>query len=136
MKRFLPIIVLAAATLSGCSSTQNEAPCKNFEATYNAVDLRDKLRVNDASGDDYRPSLKKLADTAAAGSAKAGGDVKTKLESIVEEEAMYAKTETETNLPYDFLDMRIKINNTRDGLVQACKDSGYPIQLEPDHPVK
>jgi hypothetical protein len=130
------VVALCAATLSGCSSAQNEAPCKDFEATYNAVDLRDKLRVNDPSGDDYRPSLKKLAETAKAGSAKASGDVKTNLESIVDEEGLYAKTATESNLPYDFLDVRIKIANTRDDLVQACKDSGYPIQLEPDRPTK
>lgn len=132
----LPILVIAlcAATLSGCSSSQNEAPCKDFEAAYNAADLRDKLRVNDPSGDDYRPSLKKLAETAAAGGAKAGGDVKSKLESIAQLEAMYAKTATERNLPYDYLDLRSRLDKARDGLVEACKDSGYPIALEPDRP--
>lgn len=130
------VIALCAATLSGCSSAQNEAPCKDFEATYNAVDLRDKLNVRIPSGEDYRPSLKKLAETAAAGSAKAGGEVKERLESIVNEEAMYAKTATEVDLPYDFLDVRIQLGHSRDGLVKACNDSGYPIQLEPDHPVK
>lgn len=132
----LPLLVIAlcAAALSGCSSAQNEAPCKDFEAAYNAADLRDKLRTHDPSGDDYRPSLKKLAETAAAGSAKASGDVKSKLESIDDLEAMYAKTATERDLPYDFLDLRIRLDKTRDGLVEACKDSGYPIALEPDHP--
>ncbi|HEX9227066.1 MAG TPA: hypothetical protein VF885_10500 [Arthrobacter sp.] len=130
------VVALCAVTLSGCSSSQNEAPCKDFEAAYNAADLRDKLRVHDPSGDDYRPSLKKLAESASASSAKAGGDVKSKLESIAQLEAMYAKTATERNLPYDYLDLRIRLDTARDGLVQACKDSGYPIQLEPNHPNK
>lgn len=131
----LPVLLaVAAVALSGCSPTENAAPCKDFEATYNAVDLRDKLRVNDASGDDYRPSLKRLADTARAGSAKASGDVKTKLESFAGLETMYAKTASESNLPYSFLDLRIRLSTTRDGLVEACQKSGYPIALEPDHP--
>lgn len=130
------VVALCAVTLSGCSSAQNEAPCKDFEATYNAVDLRDKLNVRVPSGEEYRPSLKKLAETADAGEEKASGDVKAHLQSIVLQETRYARTATESNLPYDFLDVRIELDEARDALVEACKASGYPIQLEPNHPNK
>jgi hypothetical protein len=130
------VVALCAATLSGCSSAQNEAPCKDFEATYNAVDPRDKLRLNDPSGKDFEHSLKKLAETADAGSAKASGDVQAHLQSIVLQQTRYARTATESNLPYDILDVRVQLDTARDALVDACKASGYPIQLEPNHPNK
>jgi hypothetical protein len=124
------VVALCAATLSGCSSAQNEAPCKDFETTYNAVDLRDKLRLNHPSGKDYEPSLKKLAETARAGDEKASGDVKRHLQSIVLQERLYAEA------PTGLLDIRIKLDAARDALVEACQASGYPIQLEPNHPTK
>ncbi|WP_427136701.1 hypothetical protein [Pseudarthrobacter sp. S9] len=134
----LPILVAIAGVmaLSGCSSAQNEAPCKDFETTYNAVDLRDKLITVDSRGADYRPSLKKLADTAKAGAEKASGDVQTHLSAIVSQEAMYEKTATQSDLPYTFLDVRGMLDKSRDNLVKGCKDSGYPIELEPDYPVR
>lgn len=130
------VAALCTATLSGCSSAQNEAPCKDFEATYNAVDLRDKLSVRDPSGEGYRPSLKKLAETADAGEEKASGDVKAHLQSIVLQEKRYARTATESDLTYGILDVRYDLDDARDALVEACTASGYPIQLEPDHPTR
>lgn len=136
-----PILValtlgLVATTLVSCSSAQNEAPCKDFETMYNAVDLRDKLITIDDRGKDYRPSLKKLADTARAGTEKATGEVKENLTSYVSHTEAYEKTATETDLAYDFLDVRGWLDEARDDLVKSCSASGYPISLEPDHPVK
>lgn len=137
MKAIFPMITagVCAITLAGCSSAENEAPCKDFETTYNAVDLRDKLNVLDGSGDDYRPSLRKLGDAAQAGANKASGDVKKWLTSYVGRVAAYEKTGTDADLMYDFLDVRGWLDDDRDKLVDACKASGYPIELEPDHPV-
>lgn len=129
-------LVLVATALASCSSAQNEAPCKDFETMYNAVDLRDKKITIDARGKDYRPSLEKLADTAKAGAEKATGEVKENLTSYVSHAEAYEKTQTETNLAYDFLDVRRWLDQARDNLVESCDASGYPISLEPDHPVK
>ncbi|MFE4195863.1 hypothetical protein ACFRJ9_08355 [Paenarthrobacter sp. NPDC056912] len=127
---------LGSVSLSGCSSTQNEGPCKDFERMYNAVDLRDKLIVVDWRGEDYRPSLKKLAATAGAGAAQASGEVKSNLDRIVQLEDMYTKTATGADVPYSFLDVRGWLDDARDKLVDACSSSGYAIALEPDHPVR
>ncbi|MFJ4264697.1 hypothetical protein ACIPYU_19835 [Paenarthrobacter nicotinovorans] len=138
MKKHITLLlgaVLTSVSLSGCSSTQNEGPCKDFEQTYNAVDLRDKLVTVDRRGDDYRPSLKKLAATAEAGAAQASGEVKSNLDRIVQLEGMYTKTATGADVPYSFIDVRIWLDEARDKLVDACSSSGYAIALEPDHPV-
>lgn len=103
---------------------------------YNEVDLRDKLIVVDERGKDYRPSLKKLADTARAGADKATGDVKENLELYVLNAKRYEKTETMSDLPYDYLDVRGWLENAREKLVESCEASGYPIELEPDRPVR
>lgn len=136
MKLFLgaTALGLVVTALTGCSSAQNEGPCKEFETTYNAVDLRDKLITIDERGADYRPSLKKLADTARSGAEQATGEVKENLTSYVSHAEAYEKTQTETDLPYSFLDVRIWLDEARDNLVASCKASGYPIALEPDHP--
>lgn len=99
------------------------------------VDLRDKLNVLDGSGDDFRPSLRELGDTAKAGAEKASGDVKEHLTSYVTHVDFYEKTATGADVPYDFLDVRIWLDDTRDNLAEACKASGYPIELEPDRHV-
>lgn len=129
---------LAVSALAGCSSPQNEAPCKNFETTYNAVDLRDKLITIDDRGKDYRPSLKRLADTARSGAEEASGDVKERLTSYVSHAEMYEKAYTQgtSGLAYDSLDVRIWLDDDRDNIVESCEASGFPIELEPDHPVK
>lgn len=138
MKPLLAVLTLGlvATVLASCSSAQNETPCKDFETMYNAVDLRDKKITRDARGADYRPSLEKLANTARAGAEKATGEVKENLTSFVSHAESYEKTRTESDLPYDFLDVRIWLDEARDDLVESCDASGYPISLEPDHPVK
>lgn len=103
---------------------------------YNAVDLRDKKITIDARGRDYRPSLEKLANTARAGAEKATGEVKENLTAYVSHAEAYEKTETESGLAFSFLDVRGWLDEARDDLVKSCNASGYPISLEPDHPVK
>lgn len=135
----LPLLLAAVCviSLSGCSSAQNEAPCKDFESTYNSVHLRDKLIVIDSRGADYRPSLQRLADTARAGALKASGDVKSELLGVASGQTMYESSISDPDARWDaFLDARGDIRRHRDKLVEACRASGYPIQLEPDYAVR
>jgi hypothetical protein len=131
VKPALPILTAFAAVLalSGCGMA-NETPCRDFEAAYNEANLSDKLNMTKPSGQEYGPALAQLAATARAGAEKASGDVQKHLWGIVNGHLGYERGMGENAAWDDFLIARGVVDDARDGLVEACKGSGYPIQLE------
>jgi alkanesulfonate monooxygenase SsuD/methylene tetrahydromethanopterin reductase-like flavin-dependent oxidoreductase (luciferase family) len=136
MKALPVFLALAtAAALSGCSVTANEAPCRNFEAAYNSVDLEAKEASKDSGGTSYGAALKLLADKTEPDAEKALGEVQRYMMDVVMGQVRFADAGTSrANGDYTVSDVRAELKDSFVGVAKACNDSGYPISLKLDHP--
>lgn len=128
----LPALLAAAvaASLSGCSVTANEAPCKNFEAAYNSVGLGATVG---AGGVAYGNALKLLADkTEPDAQNVALGEVQRYMMEVVIEQGRYGDGRASGHYTAD--DVRAELKGSFVGVAKACNDSGFPISLKLDHP--
>ncbi|MDQ0769112.1 hypothetical protein QF031_001861 [Pseudarthrobacter defluvii] len=130
------VVLLSASALAlalcACSAQGNEGACKDFESAYNASGLRYNQGTAGSGGaTDYGKALKKLADAARVGIAKASGEVKKNLQDLVDEGEMYSSAVSSQNSPYTSEAVRTMADNSRDGLFDACEAAGMSIHLGP-----
>lgn len=134
----LPVLLAAtlAAVLSGCTVAANEAPCRNFETAYNSVDLGAQAGPLESGGTSYGAALKLLADKTEPDARNVAlGEVQRYMMAVVIGQVRYDDAGTSrANGDYTISDVRAELSESFAGLAKACKDSGYPIELKPEHP--
>lgn len=131
----IPIAVLLGATLSSCGN--NEDACAKFESDYNAANLRDKMLFTD--GDSFNEALERLGKRTETTLEDASGEVERQMSLFASQAEFYIRQRTDpssSSTGMDIIDQRVRLWADRDDVVDACEESGNPIELEEDHPVK